>query len=470
MTISSTDSRKTYAGNGVNASFATSPVVFYDTGDLVVYVTDDATGDSETLVENTDYTVTGGDGSTGTVDLSGGASPYGAPAADFTLVIQRDVPATQGTDFVNNDASDAEAVETALDRLTILCQQIGSRLLRAFRLSDSDVTGAATTIGTPVAGQYLRWKTPVTDGLESVEIANASLISLPVAVADGGTASTTAAGARTALGAAASGANTDITSLNAPSLGGATATTQTAGNNTTKVATTEFVTTAVGGGGITLASTTEVLTGTDAAKAVTSDALAALWEQGSDITAAATISVGEGGYFTVTGNTGITDIDFATDKAGRHAVLRFTGTPQLTHSATLFLNNGGSNITIAAGDIAFVWSEAADTVRVVVVRADGRAINGPSATGTGASGTWGISITGTASGNLSTDVGDLGIGMFALGYGNGNVAAGSTSGTFSMCSGPSGNSVTGVSGTWRNVSSYQTSSSTPVFGMYQRIS
>lgn len=42
------------------------------------------------------------------------------------------------------------------------------------------------------------------------------------------------------------GANTDITSLASPALGGATATTQTAGDNTTKVATTAFVATAGG--------------------------------------------------------------------------------------------------------------------------------------------------------------------------------------------------------------------------------
>ena len=46
--------------------------------------------------------------------------------------------------------------------------------------------------------------------------------------------------ARTALAAAASGANADITSLSAPALGAATATTATAGDNTTKVATTAF--------------------------------------------------------------------------------------------------------------------------------------------------------------------------------------------------------------------------------------
>jgi hypothetical protein len=48
--------------------------------------------------------------------------------------------------------------------------------------------------------------------------------------------------ARAALGAAASGANTDITSLASPALGSATATTQARGTNNTDVATTAFVT------------------------------------------------------------------------------------------------------------------------------------------------------------------------------------------------------------------------------------
>jgi len=64
-------------------------------------------------------------------------------------------------------------------------------------------------------------------------------------IANGGTGGLTASAARTALGAAASGANTDITSLSAPALGAATATTATAGDNSTKVATTAFVTAAV---------------------------------------------------------------------------------------------------------------------------------------------------------------------------------------------------------------------------------
>ncbi|WP_249180054.1 hypothetical protein [Burkholderia dolosa] len=71
----------------------------------------------------------------------------------------------------------------------------------------------------------------------------------PLPIANGGTGAASASAARTALGAAASGANTDITSLNAPALGAATATTAAAGTNTTQVATTAFAQNAVTGGG-----------------------------------------------------------------------------------------------------------------------------------------------------------------------------------------------------------------------------
>jgi len=77
-----------------------------------------------------------------------------------------------------------------------------------------------------------------------------------VTVAKGGTGATTASGARAALGAAASGANTDIASLNAPALGAATAATAAAGDNSTKVATTAYVQGTVTGGANAAAFTT----------------------------------------------------------------------------------------------------------------------------------------------------------------------------------------------------------------------
>lgn len=148
MTVSSALSRKTYAGNGVTTSFATTPVVFFDATDLVVRVTDDATGAVTALTLGTHYTVAGGGTvpAVGTVDTSGGSAPYGAPAAGTTVTIFRDVAATQETDFVQNDGSDAEASEATLDRLTMIAQRLSERLDRAVALPDGDVTGASMEI------------------------------------------------------------------------------------------------------------------------------------------------------------------------------------------------------------------------------------------------------------------------------------------------------------------------------------
>ena len=176
------------------------------------------------------------------------------------------------------------------------------------------------------------------------------------------------------------------------------------------------------------ATTTEVLTGTDSAKAVTSDSLAALWEQGSDIASAGTITVGEGGYFNVTGTTTITDIDFATDKAGRKVWLKFAGALTLTHNATTLILPGGANITTAAGDIAEFVSEGSDNVRCVsYTKASGKPVASPDALST-ASGTapsfsaraW-VTFNGTgtpaiiASGNV-TSITDHGVGEYTINF------------------------------------------------------
>ena len=113
------------------------------------------------------------------------------------------------------------------------------------------------------------------------------------------------------------------------------------------------------------ASTTEVLTGTDNSKVVTPDGLAALWEQGSDVASSGTISLGEGGYFNITGTTTITDVDFATDKAGRKAWVKFAAALTLTHNASTLILPGGASITTAAGDTACFVSEGSDVVRCV---------------------------------------------------------------------------------------------------------
>lgn len=244
MTVSSTTNRKTFTGDGVTTSFGTSPVVFFASGDLDVYVVTTATGAATLLTENTHYTVTGGSGSTGTVSLAGGSAPYGAPSASQTLVIVRNLDITQETDFVNNEASDAEVAEDAIDRLTMIAQQLDARLDRSFTLSDSDVSGASLTIPTPVAGAVLAWNSSA-DALESYVLADLSAYAIsPFAATllD----DTTAAAARTTLGAAASSDLAAYAPLASPTFtGDPKAPTPSPGDNDTSIATTAFVTAAI---------------------------------------------------------------------------------------------------------------------------------------------------------------------------------------------------------------------------------
>lgn len=124
--------------------------------------------------------------------------------------------------------------------------------------------------------------------------------------------------------------------------------------------------TAMAGGGVgTAATTTEVLTGVDTTKYVSPDGLAALWEKGTDVASAATISLGEGGFFHITGTVTITDIDFATPKDGRVAILEFDGTLTLTHNGTSLSLPGDGNIVTRAGDWCIVVQDATDNVRVI---------------------------------------------------------------------------------------------------------
>jgi hypothetical protein len=146
MTVETNSSRKTYAGDNVTTSFDTSPVVFFDTSDLEVSITTNATGASVSLTENTDYTVTGGSGAVGTISLAGGSSPHGALLSGTTLVIVRVVSATQTVDFVNGDNSDAEVAERALDKLTMLAQQLEEGADRAIKLPTGDTSGSTTEL------------------------------------------------------------------------------------------------------------------------------------------------------------------------------------------------------------------------------------------------------------------------------------------------------------------------------------
>lgn len=99
------------------------------------------------------------------------------------------------------------------------------------------------------------------------------------------------------------------------------------------------------------ASVADVVTGTSTSLFATPDAVAGLWERGTDIASASTLTipVAGGGYFEVTGTTTINGIN--SQRSGLEIELRFTDVLTLTRSGT-FAMIGGASIVTEAGDIA----------------------------------------------------------------------------------------------------------------------
>jgi len=129
MTVSTTDSRVSYATDGSSVDY-TVTFPFLLEGDLIVTFID-AEGTVAILSIGGDYTVAGGDNNTGTVTTTSPLDENGI------LLIVRDVPFTQPTDYVNNDKTDAEVQERALDRGCMLSQQLVTRADRGLRLSEA---------------------------------------------------------------------------------------------------------------------------------------------------------------------------------------------------------------------------------------------------------------------------------------------------------------------------------------------
>lgn len=126
MTVSTEVDHNDYTGNGVTTSF---PYTFriFKKSDLVVQVVDLNENITE-LILDTDYTVTGAGGYSG-----GNVILMAALANGYQISISRELPVTQETDLRNQGKFFAEVHEDAFDKLTMLIQQVRSRLRLALR-------------------------------------------------------------------------------------------------------------------------------------------------------------------------------------------------------------------------------------------------------------------------------------------------------------------------------------------------
>lgn len=126
MTISTTESRIEYLGNGATKIFAI-PFRFLENSHVVVTLVT-AAGAQVPQSQGADYVLAGADEDTG-----GFLTMTVAPPVSSHLIVLRVVPATQETDYISGDPFPAESHERALDKLTMLVQQgeeVDSRTLK----------------------------------------------------------------------------------------------------------------------------------------------------------------------------------------------------------------------------------------------------------------------------------------------------------------------------------------------------
>jgi len=166
MTVSSTTTRVSYSGNGVTTVF-TVPFYFLTQNDLLVILRA-SNGVETTQTIGTNYTVSGAGVATG-----GSITMTSAPAAGTTVVILRNAAFTQGTDILPNDKLPAESLETALDKLTMLTQQLEEEVGRAvkFPASDSSALSAQLPASSVRAAKFLSFDS---SGNPAVTTANPS--------------------------------------------------------------------------------------------------------------------------------------------------------------------------------------------------------------------------------------------------------------------------------------------------------
>ncbi len=153
MTVSSSTTKVSLSANGTQHSFAYTFRIFA-AADLEVIVRTSA-GVETVQTNNTNYIVTGaGNANGGNVlfkfntgtssDAHYDASTDHRPASGTTVIIRRNLTLTQGTDYVENDPFPAAAHEDALDRLTMVTQQIQEEVDRSIKASTGNTFSGAT--------------------------------------------------------------------------------------------------------------------------------------------------------------------------------------------------------------------------------------------------------------------------------------------------------------------------------------
>jgi hypothetical protein len=169
MTLSSTTTKVTYNGDGSTTVFSVG-FIFWDITDLRV-IHRDSSGMETVWTEGTQYTLTGGGGSTGTLTVETAPADY-TPAAGETLTIKDAQSETQGDSLPLSGAFPSTVVEQRLDKLTRLIQNHTEEIARSILLPET-ASLSGLQLPEPGAGELVRYNAGGTD-LETVAFGDIS--------------------------------------------------------------------------------------------------------------------------------------------------------------------------------------------------------------------------------------------------------------------------------------------------------
>jgi len=206
MTLSSTTTKVSYAGDGSTTSFTVN-FKFLKNADVKAILRDSA-GAETTWTEGTQYNLTGkGQASGGTLTIITSPTDY-TPASGETLVIKRAAGETQDTSLPLGGDLPSTSVEDALDRLVMLVQAHTEEIGRIPQFSETS-TASGITFPDPSASKVVGWNSDGDDLANisfgdistAIDVAFTSLASGDFLKYDGSNwINRTAANARTDLG------------------------------------------------------------------------------------------------------------------------------------------------------------------------------------------------------------------------------------------------------------------------------
>ena len=155
MTLTSTTNKVPYNGNGSTTEFPIT-FAFWDDADIKAILTVDATSVETTWVKGTNYTLTGGSGTTGTL------TAITIPASGETLTIKSNLTDTQDLSLPLGGDFPSSSVEQRLDKNVRLIQQQAEELDRTPKFAESSTT-TNITVPDPSADTLLGWNSAGTD-------------------------------------------------------------------------------------------------------------------------------------------------------------------------------------------------------------------------------------------------------------------------------------------------------------------